>query len=455
MHQNALYLCETQGIVIPHDGVIKILSQYDGVIIEGQNVKFKSFLIEKALREAKYDLPEYAKDNWIIEAGAHQTAYYDLDTGRLREPGTQDLIDLIKLGDALDTVGSAPVVPLDVPPHLQHILMHKVSYEHSRYRCNDIYEHMDKPSYECAKYVYEMAQAAGKRFTFGNWMISPRTFDKVSLDVAYRLLDLGIPMWIATMPIAGVCAPITILGTVQQSMFEVFCGLTMLNLINTKSYNYISVDDAFEADAFDMKYSSFVYGSPEYARHTLHQISLCKYLNVPINAKTMLTASKEPDAHMAAEISAHTLIAALGGARVFRVAGLLSTGEIYSAEQLVLCHEITEYVKHLIKPEEFTPERLLVEEIAEVKAGQNFVGKKSTKELFRKEYWDPQLFTHTNLGQWQQMGSKSMRQYAVDRAKKLIARHEYRADEAVCRELGKIYERAKNDKKLEDSYINL
>ena len=67
---------------------------------------------------------------------------------------------------------------MDVPVHLQHILMHKLAYEHTRYRCNDIYEHMDKPSYECAMYVREMAQAAKKRFAFGIWMISPKSFDE-------------------------------------------------------------------------------------------------------------------------------------------------------------------------------------------------------------------------------------------------------------------------------------
>ena len=194
MNEKALHLIEYSGVNIPHEGILKLLADYDGVKIENNMVKFRSDLVLKALKEAKYDVPEYAKDNWIISAGAHQTAFYDWDTGKLREPTANDLVDLIKLGDALDTVGSAPVVPLDIPVHLQHILMHKVAYENSRYRCNDIFEHMDKPSFECANYVHEMAKAAGKRFTFGIWMISPKSFDKNGLDVAYRLLDKGIPL---------------------------------------------------------------------------------------------------------------------------------------------------------------------------------------------------------------------------------------------------------------------
>jgi trimethylamine:corrinoid methyltransferase-like protein len=143
MHEKALYLIENVGIHIPHEGIVKRLLNFDGVKIDKDHVKFKSDLVMKALKDAKYDLPAYAKDNWIMSAGAHQTSFYDWDTGELRPPSTDDLVDLIKLGDALDTVGSAPVVPLDVPIQLQTILMHKIAWENSRYRCNDIYEHMD------------------------------------------------------------------------------------------------------------------------------------------------------------------------------------------------------------------------------------------------------------------------------------------------------------------------
>ncbi len=452
MHEKALSLVEDVGVHIPHDGIITLLSNYDGVTIEEETVKFKSDLVLKALEEAKYDVPDYGRDVWIIDAGAHQTNYYDLDTKKVRQPTKQDLIDLTKLGDALDTVGSAPVVPLDVPIHLQILLMHKISYEYSRFRCNDIYEHMDKPTTKCADYVYDMAQAANKRFTFGIWMISPRSFDKNGLKVAYHLLDRGIPMWVSTMPVAGVSAPISMLSTLLQSMFEHFAGLTMLNLINTKSYNYIAPDDAFEADPFDMKYSTFVYGSAEYTRATLHKIALCNYYNIPVIAKSLNTAGKEPDAQAAFENGVHTLIAALAGARAFRTGGMLSCAEVYSAEILFITHEICEYLQTVLKKEEFSEERLMTREIQEVGPGKSYIGRKSTFEQFRNEFWEPELFLHSNLGQWREMGSKTIWQYANESARKRIEQHTYRVEENVKKELDKIYTRAEKDEQLEDSF---
>lgn len=451
MHEKAMWLIEKSGIQVPHEGVRKLIADYDGVAIEKDTVRFQPELVLEAMKTAKYDVPEYSKDGWVISAGAHQTNCYGLDTGKLRPPTTQDLIDFLKLGDALNTVGSAPVVPMDVPAHLQHILMHKLSYEYTRYRCNDIYEHMDKPSYECALYVREMAQAANKRFTFGVWMISPKSFDKKNLEVAYRLRDLGIPMWIATMPQAGVTAPITILGTVLQSMFEVFAGLTVLYLMNPNGNNYIAPADAFEANTFDMKYTTFVYGSVEYIQHSLHQIALCRQYGIPIIIKSLLTSSKEPDAHAAAEMGIHTLITALAGARAFRCGGLLSTGEVYCGEWLVILHEMIEYIKNVLKEEEFSEERLMIQDIVDAGPGSTYVDKPSTYNLFRQEYWMPKLFEHSNISQWIELGSRSIRDKAREIALKLIVEHNYEIDRTVKKELDRIYERAKKDEALERS----
>ena len=451
MHEKALWLVENTGIQVPHEGILKLLSNYDGVKIEGQTVKFIPELVMEALQKVKFPLPEYAKgpDSWIISAGAHQTKIFDLETGILREAKLSDLVDMIKLGDALDTIGSAPLVPLDVPLYMVEIYMHKTAYEFSRFRANDMFEHDPRPTVEAANYIYEMSKTANKWFAIGLYMISPRNFDRKELEIVYRFLDKGVPMWAGTLPIAGVNAPITMIGAMQQSMFETFGCLTMLNLINTKPYNYIQIIDSFIAHPFDMKYSTFTYGSAEDIQGALFKISLHKHYGMPMSIKSLLTNGKEPgNAQSAFEISVFTLTAALAGARIFRCAGLMSSGETYSGEQVVIAKEIVEYIKNLIKSREFSDEKLMVGEIAAVGSGQSFIGRKSTMDLFRTEYWQPELFGHANLAQWQEMGSKSLWDYANAKVKKLIKEHTYMIDADKKKELNKILETAKKDNKL-------
>ena len=97
MKEKALDLVEKVGIHVPHEGILKLLSDYDGVSIENQEVKFKSDLVLKALKEAKYPVPDYAENNWIVSAGAHQTKIFDLDTGAIRDTTLNDLVEMIKL----------------------------------------------------------------------------------------------------------------------------------------------------------------------------------------------------------------------------------------------------------------------------------------------------------------------------------------------------------------------
>ncbi len=452
MIEKALDLTEKTGIHIPHKGILDLLSNYKGVKIEKQIVKFNKDLVLNALKEVKYPLPDYVKDNWVVSAGAHQTKIFDLDSKELRETTLRDLIEMVKLGDSFNTVGPSPIVPLDQPGHLQEILMYKIAWEYSRFGSNDMFEHNPKSTVESANYIYEMAKTANKWFSLGVYMISPRTFYKDELEVIYRFLDKGVPMWAGTMPIAGVNAPITMIGAMLQAIFETFGCITMLNLINNKSYSYIQVIDNFIAHSFDWKFGTFVLGSAEDVRCSLNKISIHKYLNMPFSIKSLFTASKQPDAQAAFEIGTHTLIAALAGARVFRCGGLLSSAIVYSAEMLVMVCEMVEYIKNILKEEEFSEERLMVDEIAAVEPGQSFIARKSTIENFRKEYWEPELFVHSNLGQWQEMGSKSIYEYANEIAKKRIREHTYQIDEDIKKELDRIYKRAKTDQKLIDSF---
>lgn len=450
MRDKAIDLVETVGLHIPHEGLLNRLQGINGVTIDktSQMVKFRSDLVIKAIKEMKFPLPEYYEDGWVISAGAHQTKIVDMDTGKIRETTHRDLVEMIKIGDALDTVGSAPVVPMDVPIQLQEIMMHKVAWEHSRRRANDMFEHDPKPTVRCAEYIYEMSKVADKWFALGLYMVSPRSFDVVELEIIDKFLDKGVPMWAGTMPIMGVNSPITEKAGIQQAMFETYGCLTMLNLLNTKSYNYIQIIDSFIAHPFDMKYSTFVYGSAEDVRATVDKLSIHKHLKIPLAAKSLLTAAKEPDAQAAAEVGMYTLMAALAGAKEFRCGGLLTSAEVYSAEKLVLDYEIVQYIKHVMEPEEFSDEMLLFDAIAKIKPGESFLEHPSTFKHYRTLYWDPNVFLQSNLGQWQELGSKSFVQVANERAKKLLKEHEYQIEPEKRRELDRIYEIASKDEDL-------
>lgn len=443
IHDEAVGLIERVGIRVAHPPTLQHLTEFDGVTVNGDMVRFRPELVQAAIAAQWY--PERLTDrSFSINTGAYELNVLDMENGTLRLATYQDLVVLTKLAHMLGMHGSAPVRPQDIPPLLSELAMYKVSWEYSDRRPGGIFDANPISSIEAAEYIYEMAQAAGQFLSLGLWMISPLSANVHLLDIIYHFRGRGLPLWVATMPVAGTTAPIHMLGAYVQSVAELLAGLTLIHLLADGAPIYCSIIDSVRAYPFDMQYAAFVYGSPEDLLATLIQVQLNAFYGIPLVAKSLLTTAKQPDAHAAAEKAAHTLAAAMMGARIFTAAGLLAVDEIYSAEQLVIDHEIVQHVAHVCQGLEFSDETLAVKTITEVgPAPANFLGHETTLASFRAATWRPELFTHTTMRQWQERGNPSVVGQARHIARRLIAQHDYTLDADRRRALDEIYEHAR------------
>ncbi|MGQ9585956.1 MAG: trimethylamine methyltransferase family protein [Anaerolineae bacterium] len=442
IHDAALGLIQEVGLKVPHVGVRGILADHDGVRLEGERVHFRSDLVEKAVQANLYPAPVIGEE-WGIISGAYELNVTDLDTGEVRPPTTEDLIALTKLADSYGMYGSAPVRPLDIPSaELQEVAIYRYSWEYSARRSDGIFDANEKSTLRSAQYIYEMAQVAGKEFSLGLWEISPFGMPWDLLDILYHFRGKGIRMWVATMPIAGVTAPIFLPGAYVQSVAELLAGLTLVYLLNTGGPVQALIIDSIRAYPFDMQVGNFVYGSPEDLIATLFQVQLNARYGIPLVAKSLLTTAKEPDAHAAAEKGMHTLAAALAGARIFTNAGLLAVDEIYSAEQVVIDHEIVQYVRRVVEGIEYTPETLALETIREGGPRSNFLEHETTVRHCRTAFWLPTLFEHSNLASWRERRIGTVCERARTIARQRITSHEYRLPDPARSELERIYRKA-------------
>ncbi|MDI7274862.1 MAG: trimethylamine methyltransferase family protein [Anaerolineae bacterium] len=444
MHDEALGLIERVGLRVAHEPTLRRIGGQQGVTISGDVVRFHSDLVQAAIAAQWY--PEKIVDHeFAVNSGAYEMYVTDLQGGGIRPATYQDLVDLTKLCHSYRMTGSAPVRPLDLPPLLQELAMYKVSWEYSDCRPGGIFDANPISTVKAAEYIYEMAQAADKFFSLGLWIVSPFVATVEELEIIDHFRGRGLPLWVATMPVAGTTAPIMLPGAYVQSVAELLSGLTLIYLLAEGAPVYCSIIDSIRAYAFDMKYASFVYGSPEDLLATLIQIQLNAFYGIPVVAKSLLTTSKLPDAHAAAEKCAHTVAAALAGARMFTAAGLLAVDEIFSAEQLVIDHEIVQYARRVCHGFELDEEALGVRAIEEVGVGRHFLEHETTLAHYREATWDPDLFTHSTLRQWQAKGSPDLAARAREIAKKRIAAQGYVLDDGKQRNLEAIYQRAKRE----------
>ncbi len=444
MHDEAVGLVQRIGLRVRHETVRRLAAEHDGVTVQSDSVRFAPEVVEAALKRLHYP-SELQEADFDIIAGAYSLQVTDLDTGAVRPATTQDLVDCTRLTDQLGMLGSAPVRPTDIPsPELQEVALYKLSWEHSPRKSTGIFDANPQSTVRVAEYVYEMAQVAGKDFSLGFWEVSPFSTTELELEVIHRFLDRGVRLWVATMPIAGATAPIHLPGAYVQSLGELFAGLALLHVISPEAPIHALVIDSIRAYPFDMRYGTFVYGTPEDLLGTLIQVQLNARYGIPVVAKSLLTTAKEPDAHAAAEKSAHTVAAALAGARIFTNAGLLSVDEVFSPEQVLIDHEIVRYARRLCEGFDWSEQALGLEAIAEVCASGRgtFLDHDSTLACFRQAFFESELFDHTMLQRWLESGAPTLRERARQRARRLIDEHEYEADPAVRRELDRIWRAA-------------
>jgi len=450
MHTEALGLIERVGLRVAHEAIRGVAADHAGVTVSGEVLRFAPELVEAAIAAQVYPDLLRQKDRTVlggdtaIVSGAYCLNVTDLDTGAVRPATLQDVRDLTRLADSYGMLGSAPVRPLDVAPaELQEIALQKACFECSPTKHVGALDANPRTTPEIAEYAYEMHQAVGAEFALGFWVISPFQANADDLEVMWHFLDREVPLWVATMPIMGATSPIFPVGSYVQSLAELLAGLTLLHVISRGSPIYCSVIDSVRAYPFDMRYGSFVYGSPEDILATLIQVQLNARYGIPVLAKSLLTASKQPDAHAGAEKCAHTLAASLAGARMFTNAGLLSVDEIYSPEQTVIDYEIVQYCRAVCRGYEFSDETLAVPAIEQVGIGGTFLDHDTTLDNYRTAFHEPELFDHRMLQTWQNDGAETIRERAREIARKRIAAHDFALPGDIQRDLDAIYERAK------------
>ncbi len=445
MWEGALRLIGHVGVKVPHEGIRMLISDFEGVHFRDDVVLFDADLVERARAAQDYsDWPaEYGPDNPTVIAGAYIKNVMDPETNEIRPALERDLIDYTRLCDSYGFYGPPIVRPNDVPIEMQRIHMYKTSYEYSRLHAHGILDVAGWLNPNDARYGREMCKAAGKSFRLDLWLVSPFTAPREGLDILYEFRDEPVDMNVSTMPVTGTTAPINMIDSYMQSLAELFSAMTLVYLLNERKLKKgkirCVVADNIRAYPFDMRYASFVYGSAEDCIGTLYQAQLNRYFGIPLVAKSLLTTGKGVDAHAAGEKAAHTMAAVLAGAYVFSNAGLLCVDEIYSVQQLIIDWEIVLFCSRVMRGYDFDEKLDALREIEELGHSGTYLDRDSTLKNFRNDLWDPDIFTHPTLIQWEERGSRGPAQVAWEIAKERIRSHTYRAEDDVRRELEKIY----------------
>ena len=438
IHHGALRVLDEIGVTCAHKGFQERLAGTEGILIEGDSIKFSPDLVDEYVARMRDHERASPPTDWTLSAPWTGLWLCDTDTNELRQATLSDTIEMVKLCDASGfTSGPPPVFATDVPPRLAPFAMDMACLRYSRgLGCG--FEFSED---EDIKYLKELWQAAGRRcHILCQFLISPLHFNEASIDTILRYMDdpdLDVHPGLA-IPMLGATAPLSFPGAMMQTAAEALAARITLSIVTngrTAPFN-------IRLEPFDMKYANIVFGSPEWDIFSLLAKQVHEwYTHTKTYSSRLRTMSKTVDLQAQAERTASALFHALAGARHFGGAGQMSVDEVFSPVQVILDEEIVAYCRRVCEGAEFGDANDDFRLIAEVGPGGNYLAQDRTVESHRQVYWLPGLFEHWNVGQWREARMPTVLARAREEAKRRIASHEYECSDEARKGMERVYAR--------------
>jgi trimethylamine--corrinoid protein Co-methyltransferase len=246
------------------------------------------------------------------------------------------------------------------------------------------------------------------------------TFDATMLGAAKAYARANQACIITPFILAGAMSPVTVAGTVAQTLAEALAGMAFLQLVNPGAPVVLG---SF-ASSISMQSGAPTFGTPEPELVLYAMAALARRLGVPFRSGGSLCASKIPDAQAAFE-SANTLLpTCLGGVNfVLHVAGWLEGGLAMGYEKFVMDVDQAGMMHTLLEGVDLSPNGQAMDAIREVGPGKHFLGCAHTQANFETAFYRSPLADNNSFEQWEAEGSPDMTKRANALWKKQLAEY--------------------------------
>lgn len=442
LEHNADTILQEIGIDFRDDPETLQILRNAGADVQGERARFPRGMCRTIVqRSAPREFTQHARNpaRSVVIGGARTVfapAYgspfiRSLDEGR-RYARIEDFRNFVKLAYVspwLHHSGGTICEPVDLPVNKRHFDM---VYSHMKYS--------DKP-YMGSVTAAERAQDTVEmtRVLFGDQFLDPATGKPKTCVIS--LINANSPMtWDATMLgalktyaranqatiltpfiLAGAMSPVTVAGTVAQTLAEALAGMTVAQLVNPGAPVVLG---SF-ASSLSMQSGAPTFGTPEPALVLYVMAALARRLGVPFRSGGALCASKIPDGQAAFE-SANTLLpTCLGGVNfVLHTAGWLEGGLSMGYEKFVMDADQAGMMHTFLEGVDLSENGQAMSAIREVGPGKHFLGCAHTQANFETAFYRSPLADNNSFEQWEAEGSADITRRANALWKRQLADYE-------------------------------
>ena len=436
IENNAETILEEVGIEFKDDPEALQILKDAGADVKGERVHFPRGMCRKLCETAPSEFTQHARNSdRSVQIGGNNTVFApvygppfirDLE-GERRYATIEDFRNIVKLvymHPGLHHSGGTVCEPVDLPVPKRHLEM---LYTHMKYS--------DKPymgsvtSAERAQDSIDMSKILfGEQFVNENAVMislinanSPMTWDDTMLGALKAYARNGQAVITAPFILAGAMSPVSVAGTLAQTLAEAMSGIAFAQLINPGT----PVVFGSFASSMSMQTGAPTFGTPEPANVLLGCAKLARRLGVPFRSGGSLTAAKTADAQAAYE-SSHTITpTVMGGVNfVLHAAGWMEGGLVSDYRKLLLDADQLSMMQRMVGGIDVSENGQAMDAIRETGPGQHFLGSSHTQRNFEDAFWRSDLADNTTFEQWSSEGSIESAKRAENRARQMLAEYE-------------------------------
>lgn len=438
IHETALDLLERVGMANPLP-VLKQRALAKGCRVDAYNrLCFPRALVEDVVaamprsfatlgRDPKHD-QENAAGRVHFGPGGDAISTLDVDGRRYRPSTIVDVYDFARLIDRLEHVHdfSPIVIATDIADlHAADINMayaaiagttkHVVLSPNNARHVDDLIHLMDLVLGGEGRHRDRPFCSAG-----ACCIVSPLAYSDESSAVCLAATRIGAPVWAVMAPQAGATAPAALAGTLAQVTAESLAALLLVQLVvpghpmGFGPWPFVS----------DLRTGAFSGGGGEQAVLAAAAAQIGLFYGLPTSVGAGMSDAKWPDAQMGFEKGVSVTAAALAGAEVSEVCGMMASLMGCSFEAMVIDNDMLGTIQRLLKGIEVSDETLSFEVIENAVRGPgHFLGHPQTLALMETEYLYPELADRTGRDEWQDAGSADILEAATARVRDILSTH--------------------------------
>ena len=247
-------------------------------------------------------------------------------------------------------------------------------------------------------------------------VISPLTLEDKPTESLLRAVELQLPHYNVSAPIAGLTAPFTLLGTLVQTTAEFLATAVLAQMLHPGTpvvYCALPI-------VSDMRTAAYASGGVENGMLLMACAQMARHYKVPSVGLTGATNAKLNDAQASFETSISVLSAMLAGIDLLHMGGLLDALMALDLVKVLIDHEIVLMLKRIWRGFEDGRDALAVESIAEAGPGGSFIEQEHTMQYLHTTGLFTQIADRSSRYDWEQEGRQDSHTWALKQVRDLL-----------------------------------